>query len=261
MKYKKSKKSSSAEKRFLKIKKIYYRLRIFCIPILIAFFVFQLITYIKQSYFFNVKEINILGTNFLSEKYIAELISVEPGMNIFKIDIEKISKVLGKEPWIKKVKIERKLPKTININIQERKPYAVLLSTEKYLLDDAGFIIKKLDFKEETERYPLIKGVKKINYNIGNRVSLERPLRGLAILKNLSNSGLYNLRDIFIVDMSDMRRVSIKMTNGTRLNLDESNIEKEVSRLKTISKLLKKDKRRIEYVDLCFRKKVVVKLF
>lgn len=261
MRFKKLKKSISTEKKLLKIKNIYYRLRIFFILILVSFCGFQLIAYIKQSDYFNVKEINISETHFLSEKYIVKLISVAPGMNIFKIDIEKISKTLVNEPSIKKIKVERRLPKTININIQERMPFAVLISTEKYLLDDDGFIVKKIDFKKDTKGYPLIKGIKKIKYNIGDRVASERFLKGLEVLKNLANSGLYDLRDIFFVDMSDMRRISIKMTNGTRLNLDANNIENEVSRLKTISKLLKKDKRRIEYVDLSFRKKVVVKLF
>ena len=79
-------------------------------------------------------------------------------------------------------------------------------------------------------------------------------------MKSLKNAGLYDLKDISMIDVSEGERVFVKARDmDIRLNTD--NFKREISRLKTVSKLLKRDKRRIKYVDLSFEKKIIVKYF
>lgn len=245
-------------KKTIRFKQILKGLAVVCFFVFIIFSSFKMITYLKDSNFFRVKEINVKGTHFLLKEDITKALSVKPGMSIFEIDIDRLKERLKKEPWIREARVERRFPNTLNIDIQERVPFAVLLSKERYLLDDSGFVIKRVD--DEKQANPLIKGAENVDIEIGNRVSKEGVRKGLEILKSLKSAGLYDLKDISMIDISKGERVSVK-TRDMDIRLNTDNFKREISRLKTVSKLLKRDKRRIAYVDLSFEKKIIVKYF
>lgn len=245
-------------KKTIRFKQILKGLAVVCFFVFIIFSSFKMVAYLKDSYFFRVKEVNVKGTHFLLKEDITKTLNVKPGMSIFEIDIDRLKERLKKEPWIREARVERRFPNTLNINIQERVPFAVLLSKDRYLLDDSGFVIKRVDGEKRVN--PLIKGAENVDVEIGSRVSKDEIHTGLEILKSLKSAGLYDLKDISMIDVSQRERASVKTQNmDIRLNTD--NFKREISRLKTVSKLLKRDKRRIAYVDLSFKKKIIVKYF
>lgn len=257
MKRAKRKKSVYPGRQLQKIKRHLKKLLILCCVILIGFIGVKATLFVKDSDYFSIKDITVSGTKVLSKEYITGLLSIEEGFNIFKVDIDNLSRILKNEPWIKKVKVERSLPGTLAIYIEERMPFAILASDETYLLDADGFVIVKPDKGEKS--YPVIKGVEKAGYRPGDRAASEKIDRGLLVLRSMRHSGLYQLSDIVAVNVSDTDKIAVKTVYQTTLNLDGNLIEREVARLKTISKILKKEKRRIKQMDLSFKKRVIVK--
>ena len=81
------------------------------------------------------------------------------------------------------------------------------------------------------------------------------------MLKGIDATDVYSSREIVSVDVSDTERIVAQIGEKTLLKVDGNHIEREMARLKTVAKLLKREKGRIEYVDLSFNKRVVVKLF
>ena len=254
-----SRKRIYTERRAAKIKKGLKKLLIVCAVILFFVAIHRLMILVRDSQYFALKEIHITGTDVLSREYITKRLSLRTGMSIFAVDIDKLYRALTGEPWIERAKVERKLPGMLAISIQERKGFAVLVSAgERYLFDKNGFVIEKY---QGEEHYPLIKGLAKTDFEAGKRIDSEKLDKGLRVLKGIDATDVYSSREIVSVDVSDTERIVAQIGEKTLLKVDGNHIEREMARLKTVAKLLKREKGRIEYVDLSFNKRVVVKLF
>lgn len=70
-------------------------------------------------------------------------LNLTQGMPVFDIDLKDVQKRLMALPWIKHVVVERHLPSTIFVQIEEKKPIAVWQNNKKYFpLDEEGNPIK-----------------------------------------------------------------------------------------------------------------------
>lgn len=120
------------------------------------------IAYLFKSGFFNINNINITGNNTLSKELLVNASGINKEENIFKISLSNGEDEIRKLPYIKVVKIKRKLPKTIDINVIERTGVAQIKSISTYmLLDMEGYILELRDNK--TENLPTLTG-----FNINN---------------------------------------------------------------------------------------------
>jgi len=63
---------------------------------------------------------------------INEALKLEQGMPIFDIDLKAAQEKLLKLPWVKKAVVERHLPSTLFIRIEEKEPIAVWQNNKKY---------------------------------------------------------------------------------------------------------------------------------
>lgn len=99
-----------------------------------------------QSPFFEIKKIYVKGTNHLTINQVLELANIQPGINILKVNSSKIKEGLSAHPWIKDVQVERKLPSTVNVYIQEREGVAIVPSVGGYLVvDETGVVLKSME--------------------------------------------------------------------------------------------------------------------
>jgi len=126
------------------------------IVILLTFFVFLFM----QSSFFNCKEVIVAGNVLLDEEYILENASIPIGNNLFSIDERHIKSRLELLPMIQGVRIERRLPNTLYIHIQEKEVAAVIVAHRKFILVDVeGFYIQNVETIREFSNLPLITGL------------------------------------------------------------------------------------------------------
>lgn len=96
-----------------------------------------------ESSFFEVKKITVIGNSQLTEQEIIQLSCFSKGDNIFKIDTEDAIKNIELAPLVKGVRIKRKLPSTIEINIDERRAAGLLATGGGFLVvDDEGIYLR-----------------------------------------------------------------------------------------------------------------------
>jgi cell division protein FtsQ len=90
---------------------------------------------------------------------VQELAGVEPGANMFALDVEVLEKKLLGEPWIREVRVVRELPGTLRVELLENDAGALaLVGTELYLLTRRGEPFKRLEAYDPSD-YPLVTGV------------------------------------------------------------------------------------------------------
>ncbi len=109
-------------------------------------------------YFF-VSHVEVEGANRISSDEIVSLSSVKEGDNIFSLDFAAIRHRILKNPWVRDVSVERRLPDKVIIHVEEREPYALARINDRiFLVDKYGEPFKPLDPKEIFSA-PVITGV------------------------------------------------------------------------------------------------------
>lgn len=155
---KKIKKNKSADK----VKKI----------IILAIFLILVVLLLTSS-IFNISNINVTGNNKLSAEEIISLSKIEKHTNIFKINKLQSIEAIKENAYIEDVKIDRKIPNEIKINIKERVPKYMLQFADSYVyINNQGYM---LEIANEKLDIPILVGATTDLSNIqaGNRINLE----------------------------------------------------------------------------------------
>lgn len=123
--------------------------RMGCLLTFLLSLIFMIVMYFFfTSQLFNVDKIIVKGNERFTEESIVQISQVETGLNLFKLKSSKIASRLEKEPYIRDVKIKKKLPDKLIINVTERKACAFIKIDKDYvLIDDQGYVLERRNKK------------------------------------------------------------------------------------------------------------------
>ena len=108
---------------------------------------------------FRIKNIEIIGTQNLSQDYLKNIVNKHNEVNIFDIDLPIIYKKIIQNCWVKEGYIERVLPDTIKIKIIEKKPVAIWQNKNgNKLVTSNGEVISNGNVNAFKNSFPIIKG-------------------------------------------------------------------------------------------------------
>ncbi len=113
---------------------------------------------VTQGSMFKARQVVVLGNRHVTEAEILELADIEPGSNIFAVNLGKARKQLLSNGWIAEARVGREIPDRLVIRIREHEPVALVDLGEKYVLSREGSVIKRL---KETDAFvlPLVTGL------------------------------------------------------------------------------------------------------
>ncbi len=121
--------------------KEYNLFRVLLCYIIIGFLGWNIFYFIFTSSWFDIKKVTIHGNNYLDSDVILAQGELNEPVNIFHFDIERASKKLSSNPWVKDITMKKIYPKQLDIKIEERKPGALLYSNDLYYLVTAEGVI------------------------------------------------------------------------------------------------------------------------
>ncbi len=239
--------------------------------------------YLLTSPYFEISEVKIEGNKTLKDKEILRFAGNIIHQNIFSIDLIAVYTRLKRNHWINDAVVERELPNSIVIMIEERVPFAFASlsgGADTYLIDDNGIVLKKIEngtsdvLEGDYSFLPLItvKGIK--SPLPGNRIRSEGLSTGLNVLRHVQGSTFLKDEGIKGIDITPGKGVTI-FTEGDDVDdptsvgieirvsvyndfVGETEIEKRFSYLDTVLGFLDGEGREVRYVDLSFEDKVVV---
>ncbi|PRX31111.1 cell division protein FtsQ [Orenia metallireducens] len=209
-----------------------------------------------NSNYFQVEDIEIEGNKLLSDEYIITYCDLED-INIFNIDRQKLANKLVELPQIKGVVITRDLPKKLIIEVNERRPIAIVGIQSSYqIIDSEGQVIattKNLAYWN----LPLVTGVEVINDGKQLKISSE-------IKKAISYLGMLSdqlLKDISELNISKGDGLQLFLVDGGIVKLSSNFDNKAKSKIFTsVYNDLKSKGQKIEYIDLRYGNNVIVHL-
>ena len=95
---------------------------------------------------FEVKRVEITGMERVDQLKVYDIVLAEKDRAMPLVDVDKIRADLMQYGWIKDVRVSRRLPDTLVVDIVERKPAALWDKNGEYaLIDEAGQVLEKTD--------------------------------------------------------------------------------------------------------------------
>ena len=105
---------------------------------------------------FNIQKIEVTGNEKVDSSTVISLSGVFEGKNIFQISKKNVINNIKENTYINNAKIKRKLPGTLQINVEERKvAYQVKVINSYVYIDYQGYI---LEVASKAENVPIIEG-------------------------------------------------------------------------------------------------------
>jgi cell division protein FtsQ len=107
---------------------------------------------------FQVREIETVGCQKIGQEILRSLATKETMPNLFSVKIEEIAKPLESHPWVDHVVVRKVFPSKIFIQIEERKPIAILQLENLYYIDAKGVIFSSVG-DGDGYNYPFLTGL------------------------------------------------------------------------------------------------------
>ncbi len=100
---------------------------------------------ITHAELFQISGVDVTGVRQLGEADIKAIAGGFTGKNIFRVDLDAAAARARSNPWIREVRIYRRLPNRISMSVVERIPDAILeVGSRRYLMDNETTVIQEI---------------------------------------------------------------------------------------------------------------------
>ena len=187
-------------------------------------------SFIVSMPYLQAKEIMIRGCKELTEKDILSLAGIKPSQSILVVNVGEVGRRIKINPWVREVSVGRELPDRVVIEIQERKPVALLkMDTAFYLVDVEGVTFKKLEIGDEMD-LPVLTGF----YN-GGKTDMNLLGKSLDLLQYLSKTEAFpNIKTVSEIHGNERLGISVFTNTGLSLLLGFDNYENKFKQLPVV---------------------------
>lgn len=220
-----------------------------------------LVNWINQSKTLNLSDVVVDGNRLLETDEVLNLISVKQEQNITNIDLLEIQKSLESHPYIELALVSRKFPSTLQINIVEREPVALILGSELFAVDQNAVLLPRSK-PQALSGLPVITGIEGFKEIPGTRIDSDRIVEAIGLFniirtidselyRNLSEVN-FNNRKGFLVYFNDARFPAY---------FGFENFYENAQKLQAFFQRIHEEDRynKLKYIDLRFHEQVVAK--
>jgi cell division septal protein FtsQ len=227
--------------------------RVFLITALIAeilYLGFFGVKALTSSRWFTIHTVEISGTKKIAQEEIYKIV-LSTQTNALLMDLTKTKLRLENHPWIESAVIWRELPATIRVHITERKPAALVLSGNLYLVDDRGRMIETFHQEPEYASLPVLTGI----VDISDQVTIRH---GLEYIEALSaDAGI--MKQVSEVHYDGDRTVIYLKGTTFGLLVSKDGILPMIKKFINYSDFIKKNFGDARLIDLRFQEQIVLK--
>jgi cell division protein FtsQ len=217
--------------------------------------------------------LDVRGISITTKENILKAAGIRDTSNLASLDLLRIRDKILENPFIKDVQLTRDPPKTLRVDVIERKPIAMLLNvqTRDWLLDEDGFVLPASamptvhDLPVITgvndgvrELTPgakeLMPGVRVVNVQVQKGLQALKSIHGIdpALAQLFSEINLDNRRDLMLYTMEG----GVPVILGSPARLPE---KMQAFRAFWENVAMKYDPSSLEYIDLRWKEQVVTR--
>jgi cell division protein FtsQ len=219
-------------------------------------FVLDRVLYTNPRYALN--KIDIEPRDHFSPRQIRQAAGLEPGENLWSLNLRQITLDLEKLPYVSSAKVERRFPDTVSILIHERVPVVKIVglnidlgTRETFYLDRDGVVLKPRD-DDAVPLLPEVIGLTDAEDELepGKVLDQTSLTRALQIMDAIEHSRLNTMIGIRTIDLSNPLSITMVTRQEMTITFRLDYIDQQLQRLQQIVDYPDFQQRQIRTVDL-----------
>ena len=210
--------------------------------------------YTNPRYVLNKIEIEPHG--HFSPHQIRQAAGLEPGQNLWTLNLPQITRDLEKLPYVSNAKVERHFPDKVKIVIHERVPVVKIvglnidLGTRETFYLDRDCIVLKPREDEAAPLMPEVIGLSNAELEPGMHLDQSSLAYALKILDAIDHTPLHTKIDIRSIDLSKPLSITMVTTQDMAITFRLDCIDQQLFRLQQIVEYSENQQKTIHTVDL-----------
>jgi cell division protein FtsQ len=198
---------------------------------------------------FQIAGVDVKGMKQVSEADLRQIADVFTGKNIFRVDLETAVRSARENPWVQDVRIYRRLPNRISMEVTERTAFALLdTGTGRYVMDNEGVVVDKVANNSASAWQLPVVVVRNYHARPGQQVTSEAIDDALMLIAEIAERGGWQLHEVKIIAGSP-ESLSILYADH-EFKIGTGNYAEKLNRLAEILSDGKQRGLEIDYVDL-----------
>ena len=176
--------------------------------------------------FFKVNSIYVSGNQRYTQQQVQDATEIQIGDNLYLLDKNEVAKKIIKAlPYVEKIRINRKLPDALVVEVQEcGEPLAVVQDGFAWLISPKGKIVEQAE-EAVAEDYAVLSGCQLLSPSVGTQMAIASEYAVqqdsmLSLLAALEEAGMkekldgIRLDDVDIIRMDYAGRFTVEMPYG-----------------------------------------------
>ncbi len=206
--------------------------------------------HVRTSPAFAVREITLEGHVRLTREDILGMAGLALEQNAFEVAPEEAQRRIAEHPWIAEAHVRRRLPGSYAIEVRERRPVALLVLGEVYLVAEDGAVFKRVEEGDPID-LPVITGVDRERFTRDRAFRTSVLLEAVALLHDYRGAGLWSREPIGELHVERDDGLSLYVGDDlTYVRLGHGPFREKLRRLRTVMDELGERGARAAYVYL-----------
>jgi hypothetical protein len=208
--------------------------------------------------YFRVREVEVEGGRKITKETLLSLTAVEGMPNLFSVNLKEVVSQLESHPWIDQVRVRKVFPNKILIQIEEKKPMAIIQLEELYYIDFKGEIFSPVRNRDEYN-YPYLTGLTRQGLEKDPEESKGLIMKALELLRMIDQEKVPPLEEISEIHMERIFGIQFfTKAGGVEVKMGWENFGEKLRRLFLIWSDLRKRGFSAVSIDCSDLKRIVV---
>ena len=201
---------------------------------------------------FTVRKVDVTTDGVMTHAEIRRFVILRPNQNLYALDLAAVKRDLEMLPWIRHAFVERVLPETLRIQVEEREPVAEIrrpvttprgeLVTQRLLVDDSGFVmpaldgwIKHVNTSGNVDQVAFPQMMMNLTDVVeGRRLEVVGVTSAIELLKRFELSSMAGVVDILSIDITQPDELMVTTVQGTKVTFAIQFIDRQLLRWREI---------------------------
>jgi len=226
---------------------------------LVLFLGHRLYIYLLEDSTFQLREVEVRGCRKVEEKTIRSLARIEGMPNLFTIELKEISRRVETHPWIEQVIVRKVFPNRLLIQIEERRPIAIIQLEDLYYIDSKGVIFSPVGARDEYN-FPFLTGLNRQMMEKDSQRTKELIMKALEFMRIAGQEKVPPLEGVSEIHMEKSFGIQCFTQNeGVEVRMGWDHFGEKLRRLSLIWMDLQKRGLSAASIDCSDLKRMVVK--
>jgi cell division protein FtsQ len=210
--------------------------------------------WVRRTPLLATRAVEVTGARRLDEGTVRAAAGIEPGTNLFAVDVAAVEARVAGLPGVRRAHVVRHLPGRVTVLLEEREPYALVNAGGLHWVDPEGYLVTTAARPGATG-LPILTGVAA---PAPGTVPSEGLRAGLALLHVLQRTSGRLAARVSEVDLSRPTGPVLYLVDGIEVRLGSDAWSDRLARLDGVLGDLDARGERVVSIDLRFRDQVVL---